>query len=79
MKRVLSMTGIVCTLWVSAAAAQGRTPGAEQARIAYFAGEWALDAESEGRTFTISKPASGSRAAFTWSAAAWAMATWDAS
>jgi uncharacterized protein DUF1579 len=55
MKRVLSMTGIVCTLWAASAAAQGRTPGAEQARIAYFAGEWTLDAESEGLKFTISQ------------------------
>jgi hypothetical protein len=56
MKRILSMTLVVCTFSVSALA-QGplRKPGAEHARLGYFAGQWKVEAESEGLKFTINQ------------------------
>jgi hypothetical protein len=53
MKRILSVTLVVCTCVVSAFAQGVRKPGAEHARMAFFAGDWKIEGESEGLQYTL--------------------------
>ena len=53
MKRMLSVTLVVCTCAASALAQGMRKPGAEQARMAFFAGDWKIEGESEGLKYTL--------------------------
>jgi hypothetical protein len=53
MMRILPVTLVVCTFTAVGFAQNVRKPGAEHARMGYFAGDWKVEGESEGLKYTL--------------------------